>query len=84
MNRPRVVYFPSGRLVYFPSGARSCRVNALSVVCIAHPERERAIADTTFANGALRSRFNHMRGFGGAHLLVSSTVCLYKLRLYLW
>ena len=22
MNRPRVVYFPSGPLVYFPSGAR--------------------------------------------------------------
>ena len=25
MNRPRVVYFPSGRLVYFPSGARTSR-----------------------------------------------------------
>ncbi len=26
MNRPQVVYFPSGQLVYFPSGVRMPRI----------------------------------------------------------
>jgi len=43
MNRPRVVYFPSGVLVYFSSGARRRPLQALNatVVIVAgvNPER---------------------------------------------
>jgi hypothetical protein len=59
MNRPQVVYFPSGVLVYFPSGASTWNLLPRSRGAWSH---RRAARPNAFCEGLQASKLAPLRG----------------------